>query len=174
MWKDFIVLYLQEGPLPRLGYSSTTAIMVKALSVALWMFCTPLPPLMCTCTVLLLHFYEQTHTGNSNHAPCHFSHNSFYQVNAWLDNSWSSRSNDVTQPKWKIIYMVFAYCICIYKWHGQSYSWNLCHFKIVLLLSSLIELYHFPPCFSVGLPLFLSTVLIKRINFTIEKKHQTK
>lgn len=38
-----------------------------------------------------------------------------------------------------------------------------------------IELYHFVPCFSVGLPLFLSTVLIKRINFTAEEKqkHQT-
>lgn len=35
-----------------------------------------------------------------------------------------------------------------------------------------IELYHFLPCFSVGLPLFLSTVLIKRINFIAEEKQK--
>lgn len=123
---------------------------------------------MCTC-LMFLTFYKQIHIDNSYH----LFKNSFYQISDWLDDSWllhtMDRTNDVTKPKSKSIYIV---CLFVFPSDcKQTYSWNLCHWKIVFLLSSPIKLYHFVPCFCVG---SFSLYNIKRINFTIEEIHQTK
>ena len=72
-----------------------------------------------------------------------------------------------------------SYCVCLFYLYlkvvmNRVILVNYITSKLWCYCEASLNFYHFPPCFSVGLSLFLSTILIKRINFTIEEKHQTK